>query len=174
MQFNLDKSIEILEKTPTILESYVLGLSDDWLRNNEGQDTWSPYDIIGHLIIGEKTDWMVRIKIILNTSENKSFKPFDRFAQQQEDQNKPIKDLLINFRELRLRNLEELKSLKITQNDLKLTGIHPEFGKVTLEQLLSTWTVHDLGHIGQISRVMAKQYKDSVGPWVNYLGILKK
>ena len=115
---------------------------------------------------------MVRIRIILN-SENKLFEPFDRFAQLQEDQSKPIAELLENFSELRARNLDELKSLKITMDDLKLTGIHPELEKVTLAQLISTWTVHDLGHIAQISRVMAKQYKGEVGPWINYLGILK-
>ncbi|MEM8965405.1 MAG: DinB family protein [Bacteroidota bacterium] len=172
MRFDLNKSIEVLEKTPAVLESYLLGLSDEWLRSNEGENTWSPYDIVGHLIIGEKTDWMVRIRIILN-SENKLFEPFDRFAQLQEDQSKPIAELLENFSELRARNLDELKSLKITMDDLKLTGIHPELEKVTLAQLISTWTVHDLGHIAQISRVMAKQYKGEVGPWINYLGILK-
>ncbi|MEW7291448.1 DinB family protein [Aquimarina sp. 2304DJ70-9] len=174
MQFELNKSIEILEKTPLILKSYLLGLSNEWLRNNEGLNTWSPYEIVGHLIFGEKTDWMIRIRTILSVSENKLFEPFDRFAQLQEDQNKPISELLENFTELRLKNLEELKSLKITEDDLKLTGTHPEFGKVTLKQLISTWTVHDLGHIGQISRVMAKQYKDEVGPWINYLRVLKK
>ena len=174
MQFDLDKSIEVLEKTPAILESYLLDLSDDWLRKNEGGATWSPYTVVGHLIFGEKTDWMVRIKIILNASENKLFEPFDRFAQQKEDQSRPIKDLLLDFRELRSENLDELKSLKITQNELKRTGIHPEFGEVTLEQLIAAWTVHDLGHIGQISRVMAKQYTKEVGPWIAYLGILKK
>ena len=150
------------------------GLSEEWLRNNEGENTWSPYEIVGHLIFGEKTDWMVRIKTILGTSEQKTFEPFDRFAQLKEDPTIPISELLDNFLKLRLKNLEELKKMNIGNKDFKRTGIHPEFGEVTLAQLVSTWAVHDLGHIAQISRVMSKQYKEDVGPWINYLGILKK
>ena len=174
MKFDLTNSIAILEKTPKILESYLSGLSKDWLKNNEGENTWSPYDIIGHLIFGEKTDWIIRTKIILNQSENKTFEPFDRFAQLKENQNKPISELIAEFKSLRKRNLQELKSLNITDKDLELKGIHPEFGEVTLEQLLAAWVVHDLGHIAQISRVMSKQYEANVGPWKAYLGILKK
>ncbi|GMN08674.1 hypothetical protein MTsPCn9_08700 [Croceitalea sp. MTPC9] len=174
MKFDLKNSIEILEKTPKILESYLSGLSNNWLKNNEGKNTWSPYDVIGHLIFGEKTDWIIRAKKILDQSENKMFEPFDRFAQLKENQNKPISKLITEFKGLRKSNLKELKSLNITEKDLKLKGIHPEFGEVTLEQLLSTWVVHDLGHISQISRVMSKQYESNVGPWKAYLGILKK
>ena len=174
MKFDLNNSIEILEKTPEILESYLSGLSNNWLKNNEGKNTWSPYDIIGHLIFGEKTDWIVRTKIILTQSKNKIFKPFDRFAQLKENQNKPIAELIAEFKSLRRSNLKELKSLNITNKDFELKGIHPEFGEVTLEQLLSTWVVHDLGHISQISRVMSKQYEANVGPWKAYLGILNK
>lgn len=174
MKFELDKSIEILEKTPIILEAYLLGLSEEWVKNNEGGDSWSPYDIVGHLIFGELTDWLVRIKTILNSSENKLFEPFDRFAQLKEDQNTPILELLKKFSQLRSENITELKSLNIRKDDLRLKGIHPEFGQVTLEQLIATWAVHDLGHIAQISRVMAKQYKNEVGPWIDYLGVLTK
>lgn len=174
MKFDLNNSIEILEKTPIILESYLNGLSNNWLKNNEGKNTWSPYDIIGHLIFGEKTDWIIRAKTILSQSENKMFEPFDRFAQLKENQNKPISELLIEFKSLRESNLKELKSLNITNKDFKLKGIHPEFGEVTLDQLISTWVVHDLGHISQISRVMSKQYEKNVGPWKAYLGILNK
>jgi len=174
MKFDLNNSIEILEKTPKILESYLSGLSNNWLKNNEGKNTWSPYDIIGHLIFGEKTDWIIRTKTILSKSENKMFEPFDRFAQLKEDQNKPISELLTEFKSLRESNLKELKSLNITNKDFRLKGIHPEFGEVTLDQLLSTWVVHDLGHISQISRVMSKQYEKNVGPWKAYLGILNK
>lgn len=174
MKFNLNDSIEILEKTPKILESYLNGLSNNWLKNNEGEDTWSPYDIIGHLIVGEKTDWIVRAKTILSQSENKIFEPFDRFAQLRQNQNKAISELIAEFKSLRESNLIELKSLTITNKDLELKGIHPAFGEVTLEQLISTWVVHDLGHIAQISRVMAKQYKTNVGPWKAYLGVLSK
>ena len=174
MKFDLTNSITILEKTPKILESYLSGLSKDWLKNNEGENTWSPYDIIGHLIFGEKTDWIIRTKIILNQSENKTFEPFDRFAQLKENQNKPISELIAEFKSLRKSNLQELKFLNITAKDLELKGIHPELGEVTLEQLLAAWVVHDLGHIAQISRVMSKQYEANVGPWKAYLGILKK
>lgn len=173
MQFDLNKSIELLERTPDVLKFWLSGLSNEWLRENEGENTWSPYDVIGHLIFGEKTDWMVRAKIILGASSDKSFKPFDRFAQFQEDQNRSMTELLDEFAAIRAENLIELKALNISKEDLKRTGIHPEFGEVTLEQLLSTWTVHDLGHISQISRVMAKQYREEVGPWINYLSILK-
>ena len=173
MNFELNKSIEVLEKTPQVLESLLNGLSKEWIVNNEGENTWSPYDIVGHLIFGEKTDWIVRIKTILSESENKLFEPFDRFAQLKEDQNKPIQELIKEFKIIRKSNLNELISLNITSEDYNLTGIHPEFGQVTLKQLISTWAVHDLGHIAQISRVMAKQYTEEVGPWINYLGILK-
>ena len=150
------------------------GLSEEWLRNNEGGDSWSPYDIVGHLIFGEKTDWIDRIKIILGDSMDKKFKPFDRLGQFNEDQNRPVSILLKEFRDLRTQNIQLLISLNIQDQDFTRIGFHPEFGEVTLEQLIATWTVHDLGHIAQISRVMAKQYKVEVGPWVNYLGVLKK
>lgn len=174
MNFDLEKSIEILEKTPQVVETFLTGLSVDWIVNNEGENTWSPYDVVGHLIHGEKTDWMIRIKIILRDENNKLFEPFDRFAQLNEDQSRSINELIGEFKTLRENNLMELKSLNIMTNDFDLKGIHPQFGEVSLKQLISTWAVHDLGHIAQISRVMAKQYKDEVGPWVNYLGILKK
>ncbi|MEM6845434.1 MAG: DinB family protein [Bacteroidota bacterium] len=173
MKFGLNKSVEILEKTPEVLKAFLNGLSREWIENNLGEDTWSPYDIVGHLIYGEKTDWIVRVRTILSKSENKLFEPFDRFAQLNQDQGKPINDLIDEFELLRENNLNELASLNITQEDLHRMGVHPEFGNVTLKQLISTWAVHDLGHIAQISRVMAKQYRKEVGPWINYLGILK-
>lgn len=173
MTFNLQKSIEILSKTPDTLNTLLTDLSDDWLRSNEGEHTWSPFDIVGHLIHGEKTDWIVRAKIILSGEENKTFVSFDRFAQEQESKGKTIQELLAEFSRLRKQNLETLAQLQITENDLPKKGIHPELGEVNLKQLLSTWTVHDLGHIAQISRVMAKQYSNEVGPWKAYLGILK-
>lgn len=174
MQFKLNQSIEILERTPFILEQYLSGLSDDWLKGNEGSDTWSPYDILGHLIYGEKTDWLVRIDLILSDSEDKMFEPFDRFAQLNEDQDKSVAILLNEFRELRKVNIEMLKSFNIQESDYSRKGVHPDFGDVTLKQLISTWVVHDLSHIAQISRVMSKRYKYEVGPWINYLGILRK
>ncbi len=174
MNFELSKSLEILAKTPLVLDALLNGLSKEWIENNEGENTWSPFDIVGHLIFGEKTDWMVRIKTILSESENKLFEPFDRYAQLTENQEKTISGLIHEFRDLRRRNLNELNALNITLNDLNRTGIHPEFGEVNLKQLISTWAVHDLGHLAQISRVMSKQYKNEVGPWIDYLGVLKK
>lgn len=174
MEFTLNQSIEILERTPSVISSYLSGLSENWIKNNEGENTWSPYDIVGHLIFGERADWITRIKIIMSDAENKIFEPFDRYAQLEEDQNKPIQDMIEEFKVLRKKNLDELNSLHLTKKDLTRVGIHPEFGTVSLEQLIATWAVHDLGHIGQISRVMAKQYTEEVGPWITYLSILKK
>ena len=172
MKFEIAKSIEILERTPQVLNSLLLGISEEWLFNNEGENTWSPYDVVGHLIQGEKTDWMNRTKIILSDKENKSFEPFDRFAQMTAAK-KPINELLDEFQELRTANILALKSMAITEEKLEMAGIHPALGKATLKELLSTWVVHDLGHISQISRVMARQYQEEVGPWAQYLGILK-
>lgn len=175
MEFEIKKAIEILERTPAMLEAMLLGLSAEWLKENEGENTWSPYDVVGHLIHGEKTDWLPRSKMILSNLADKSFEPFDRFAQMNEHQEqKTIEALLQEFRALRTKNLEDLKSLSIQAADWSKKGIHPEFGEVSLKQLLSAWVVHDLGHISQISRVMAKQYKSAVGPWLAYLEILRK
>lgn len=174
MNFKLNQSIEILKTTPFVIESYLSKLSNDWLRNNEGKNTWSPYDILGHLIFGEKTDWMTRVKTIIGNSSNKMFEPFNRFAQLEEDQNKSIETMIQEFKGLRKKNLDVLISLNITEKDLSRTGTHPEFGEVSLQQLMATWAVHDLGHVAQISRVMAKQYSKEVGPWIEYLSILKK
>jgi hypothetical protein len=173
MKFQLKKAIEILEKTPAVLESFLSGLSGDWLKNNEGDNTWTPYDVVGHLIHGEKTDWTVRAGIILSEKEDKSFIPFDRFAQLKEDKEYTIDELLEEFRDLRTKNLDYLNSLNITEKDFDKKGIHPELGEANLQQLLASWVVHDLGHISQIARVMAKQYQSEVGPWTAYLGILK-
>ncbi|AXG69733.1 DinB superfamily protein [Kordia sp. SMS9] len=174
MTFNLSKSIEILRQTPETLMTMLSSLSDDWLHNNEGEATWSPHAIVGHLIHGEQTDWIVRAKIILSEGNDKTFEPFDRFAQERDSKGKTIHDLLEKFKALRSQNLNELEKLQIMEGDFSKKGVHPDLGEVTLQQLLATWTVHDLGHIAQIARVMAKQYSDEVGPWSAYLGILKK
>lgn len=173
MKYDLEKSIEVLSRTPGTLERLLSGLSDDWIHHNEGPATWSAYDIVGHLIHGERTDWIPRMKIILSDGPNKNFVPFDRFAQLQNEE-KPLAELLQEFRRLREVNITELKSAGISEKLLSRSGIHPEFGKVTLSQLLATWVAHDLNHIGQIARVMAKQYKEAVGPWVPYIGILSQ
>jgi len=173
MEFNLTKSLEILERTPTVLNTLLSGLSDNWTMQNEGGETWSPYDVMGHLIHGERTDWMQRLNIILDSKGDNKFASFDRFAQFEESKGKTLNDLLTEFETIRKANLEKLKALKLNNSHLEMTGIHPKFGSVTMKQLLSTWTVHDLAHTGQIVRVMAKQYKEEVGPWVEYLRILQ-
>lgn len=173
MEFKLEKALQILEKTPSILNSFLLNLSDDWTSCNEGLNTWSAFDILGHLVHGEKTDWISRVDIVLGNGNSNTFTPFDRFAQFEDSKGKSISDLLIEFSELRKQNLKYLKSLNISEANLELTGIHPSFGQVKLNQLLATWVTHDLGHIAQISRVMAKQYKAEVGPWFEYISILK-
>lgn len=177
MNFSLEKSLEILERTPTAYKELLYGVSDEWSMQNEGQKgdekTWSPYDILGHLIHGETTDWIERIEIILSDKPEKNFRLFDRFAQFEESKEKSLKDLLGEFMMLRIMNLEKLKAKNITEADLDKKGIHPSFGEITLRQLLSTWVVHDLNHLAQVTRVMAYQYKDNVGPWKEYLRILK-
>jgi hypothetical protein len=173
MKFNLEKSIEILEKTPTVLNAMLQNISPDWTSNNEGGDSWCVYDIIGHLIHGEKTDWMPRAEIILSENPDKSFTPYDRFAQFKESKGKSLQQLLDEFEILREFNIGNLRSKDISGEDLQRKGIHPAFGEVSLSQLLATWVVHDLNHIAQISRVMAKQYKEAVGPWVEYLRVLQ-
>ena len=170
--FSLDRTIQILERTPGTLESFLSGLSDEWLTMNEGGETWSPFEVVGHLIHGERTDWMVRARIILSQDDQRDFAPFDRFAQKNFDPNENIDIRLQTFRELRTQNLNDLQAMNIDSHNLQRTGIHPEFGEVTLQQLLATWVVHDLGHIAQISRVMAHQYHDEAGPWKAYLRIL--
>jgi len=174
MKFDLHKSIEILERTPLVVEAMLKGVSEEWTAKNEGPDTWSAYDIVGHLVHGEKTDWMARMEIILSDSTNKKFTPFDRFAQFKDSRGKSLQQLIDEFKTLRKKNLLKLRLKKIDSTELLKRGIHPEFGKVNLKQLLATWVVHDLNHIAQIARVMAKQYKTEVGPWVEYLPILNR
>ncbi len=174
MKYQLEKSLEILERTPQVLKTLLAELSEEWLVNNEGINTWSPYDVIGHLIHGEKTDWIPRAKIILEQKEPITFSPFDRFAQFGESKGKTIKELLNEFEQLRLKNIHTLKSFPINGQTLGLTGKHPELGVVTLSQLLATWVTHDLVHIAQIARVMAKQYGEEIGPWRAYIGFFNK
>lgn len=172
MDFNLEKSLQLLERTPAVLKLLLNGLDDDWTKNNEGGETWSPYDVVGHLLHGEVTDWIPRLEKILTDKGDKNFVPFDRFAQFKESEGKPLAQLLDEFAAARARNLAILKSKDITVADYQKTGVHPVFGDVTLGQLLSTWTVHDLSHINQITRVMAKQYRTATGPWIEYLSVL--
>lgn len=172
MNYNLGEAISVLEKTPVVLTAMLDELSQDWTHQNEGKDTWSPFDIIGHLVHGEKTDWMPRLEIVLSTSEEKTFTPYDRFAQFETSKGKSVTSLLTEFRSLRKENLTILRAKKLTEGDLDKQGIHPELGPISLRNMLSAWVVHDLGHIAQISRVMAKQYKEEIGPWTQYLTIV--
>ena len=174
MNFNLKNSIEVLQRTPLTLEQMLSGISEPWILSNEGPDTWSPYDVLGHLIHGENTDWIARLEIILSDGPNKTFASFDRFAQFTECTGKTMADLLQEFKQVRQDNIKILQSKNLSAADLAKTGIHPKFGQVTLAQLLSTWVAHDLDHIFQIARVMAKRYTADVGPWIEYLRILKQ
>ena len=174
MNFKIDKTIEILERTPDILIVMLQGISPEWTTNNEGGETWSVYDIIGHLIHGEKTDWMPRIEIIISDKPAKTFEIFDRFAQFKESKDKSLIQLLDEFKSLRRINLDKLFAMELADKQMEEKGIHPSFGEVRLSQLLAAWVVHDLNHISQISRVIAKQYTEEVGPWIEYLRILKQ
>jgi hypothetical protein len=172
MNFDLDLSIDVLARTPSALQSLLSGLSDPWTRGTEGPDTFSPFDVVGHLIDGEETDWMPRARIILARGENLRFEPYDRFRHRARNIDRTLQSLLDQFARLRSENLAVLRSWQLTTHDLNLTGEHPALGTVTLRQLLAAWVVHDLGHVAQTVRVMAKQYGDEVGPWVPYLPVL--
>ena len=174
MEFELASAIHVLRKTPVTLNSLLRDLPEPWLVQNEGLETWSPYDIVGHLIHGEETDWIPRAKIILEHGETRAFEPFDRVAMFETSKGKSIGELLDMFAQARAENLRELESMNLTSDLLDKRGRHPELGVVTLRQLLSTWVVHDLGHIRQVVRVMSKQYRDAVGPWKAYLSILEE
>jgi DinB superfamily len=174
MEFQLEQATEILRSTPSTLNSLLRHLSDAWIFHNEGPESWSPYDVLGHLIHGEETDWIPRAKIILEDGEARSFEPFDRFAMFEKSRGKSVAELLDTFESLRGVNLKELEAMHLTAAELERRGRHPELGVVTLSQLFATWVVHDLGHIAQVVRVMAKQYGDEVGQWRAYLPILVK
>ena len=177
-EFSLADAIAVLSRTPAALDALLRGLPDSWARGNEGRskdgkDTWSPFDIVGHLIVGERTDWMPRARIILEHGEVRPFDPFDRFAQVKESQGKSLEQLLDEFAGLRKASIAALRALNLQPQHLTRRGRHPALGVVTLSELLATWAVHDLTHLHQISRVMAHQYRDAVGPWSAYLGVMK-
>lgn len=174
MDFQLTHALEVLERTPSVFRALLGGVSEAWTAPNEGPETFSAFDNVGHLVHLERTDWIPRARIILAQGANRTFAPVDRFAQFRESEGKPMARLLDEFAALRAENLETLRGWNLTDAELALQGEHPAFGAVTLRQLLSTWVAHDLGHLAQTSRVMAKQYRDAVGPWRAYLPILDR
>ncbi len=172
MPHDLEQTISLLTRGPATFTALLRDLPESWTSQNEGGETWTAFDIIGHLIHGEKTDWIPRAKIILQSGESQAFTPFDRWAQKRESAGKSLPQLLDEFAALRAENIEILRSFNLTPPDMERRGLHPELGPVTLSQLLATWAVHDLTHLHQASRVMAHQYQDAVGPWSAYLGVL--
>ena len=172
IEFNKDEAVQLIQRTPVVLAELLKDLPRSWIHANEGGDSWSVYDIIGHLVHGEKTDWIPLMNIILDPAGDKKFVPFDRFAQFRNSGDKSLKDLLTEFSELRLSNTEILENAMLSAGDLQKQGIHPAFGSVSLKELLAGWVVHDLNHIGQVCRVLAFQYKKEIGPWTEYMGIL--
>lgn len=174
MDFILEKSLEILETTPDVVRSLLANLSDEWLMSDEGENTWSPIQVLAHMIYCEDEDWMLRAEVILSGAVDQTWQPFDRFGHLALYRNENLTTLLDLFEKKRGVNLQKLRSHNLNANDLEKEGTHPAFGKVKLSQLLATWTVHDLNHLSQISRVMAKQYEKAVGPWSAYLGIYRK
>jgi hypothetical protein len=174
MEFNLDDGAAVLERTPQVLTAMLSGLPPAWTDATEGPDTWSPYDVIGHLIQGERSDWIPRAALILAQGEHRTFTPFDRFAQFEASKGKSLSELLDEFARLRAGNIVTLKAMRLDDAKLALEGEHPKFGGVSLRQLLATWVAHDLGHIVQISRVMARQYRDAIGPWREFLSVMDR
>jgi hypothetical protein len=172
MDFKLSQATPILRRTPRVIRALLAGLPEPWITATEGPDSWSPFDIVGHLIHGERTDWIPRVEWIIAHGESRPFPPFDRVAMLEASRGKTLNELLDTFAKLRAESIAHLRSLKLKKKDLKLRGTHPEFGQVTMSQHLATWVAHDLGHISQIVRVMAQQYERAVGPWIKYLPLL--
>jgi len=174
MEFDLERGIAVLDRTPRVFHTMLSALGPEWTDATEGPETWSPFVIVGHLIHAERTDWITRAEIILAQGENRRFTPYDRFAQFRESQGKLLGELLDEFAQLRADNLATLAGWGLTEAQLALEGEHPAFGTVALRQLLATWVAHDLGHVAQTARVMAKQYREAVGPWRAYLPVLDR
>jgi hypothetical protein len=174
MTFQLDHALAVLGRTPAALDALLRGLGDGWVMSNYGEKTFSPFDVVGHLIHGERTDWMVRVRHILDHGAGRPFVPFDRYAMYEASKGKTVAELLDTFAALRAENLAALRALRLTPEQLDRRGMHPELGTVTLAELLATWVVHDLNHLHQIAKAMAYQYRDQVGPWTAYLSILPK
>jgi hypothetical protein len=173
MKQNLQDTIALLTRTPAVLDALLRDLPDAWSLRNEGEDTWSAYGVVGHLIHGERTDWIQRARIVLQSGETRAFEPFDRLGMVRECEGESLGQLLDEFSRLRSENLGELRAWNLRQEDLERRGRHPALGVVTLSELMAAWAVHDLTHLHQISRVMAHQYREAVGPWSAYLGVLQ-
>ncbi|WP_456274125.1 DinB family protein [Bacillus sp. AK031] len=174
MNFKFEEAIELLEKTPKSLEALLAGLPAGWIQCNEGKDTWNAGEVIGHLIESENTNWIPRLRMIIEEGERKTFPPFDRFSHLTETRKKSVEEKLGEFSRLRTENIISLRKLVSPEEHLELTGFHPAFGSVKARELVSAWVVHDLTHIAQVARVMAERYREDVGPWEEYLGILKR
>lgn len=174
MNFQLTDAIAVLGRTPGVLHTLLANLPEPWVMNNYGPQTFSPFDVVGHLIHGERTDWMVRVRLILEHGPAKAFEPFDRYAMIEQNKGKPINELLESFATLRMENVAQLATLNLGPRELALRGKHPALGEVTMENLLATWVAHDLNHIHQVAKCMAWQYRDAVGPWREYLTILPR
>ena len=172
--FAIEEGVAILARTPPALDALLRGLPDGWIAAHEGGQTWSLFDVVGHLIHGERTDWMPRVRRILEDGDGRAFDTFDRLAQFASSEGRTLPTLLDEFAALRQENLRELAGLRLTDRDLERRGRHPQLGAVTLRQLLATWVAHDLGHLAQVGRVMAKQYRAAVGPWRAYLPVLDR
>jgi hypothetical protein len=174
LDFELNEGMSVLERTPGTLRALLAGLPPRWIDGDEGPETFSAFENLAHLIHGERTDWIPRASIILAQGQNRRFEPFDRFAHQRESAGKSLAELLDEFAALRAANLSTLRGWTLGERELALEGEHPALGIVTLRQLLATWVAHDLGHVAQTARVLAKQYREAVGPWRAYLPILDR
>jgi hypothetical protein len=173
MSHNLDDTLSLLARTPATLNTLLRDLPESWTLRNEGENTWNAFDVVGHLVHGERADWMPRVNCILQHGEAQAFEPFDRWAQDRESKGKSLAQLLDEFASLRSENLAALCALNLQPQDLARRGLHPSLGTVTLSQLLATWAAHDMTHLHQLSRIMAWQYRENVGPWSQYLGVLQ-
>jgi hypothetical protein len=169
----LNECMSVLTRTPAVLDTWLRGLPEGWTSATEGEGTWSPFVVVGHLIHGERTDWMQRLEIILKHGEARPFDPFDREAQFRESVGKPLASLLDEFAEARSANVARLQELKLGAAELERVGVHPTLGRVTARELLATWTAHDLAHLVQIGRVMAKRYREDVGPFAQFLSVMR-
>ncbi|HEV2113130.1 MAG TPA: DinB family protein [Terriglobales bacterium] len=172
-EHNLQTTIALLSRTPAALNVLLRDLPESWTHRNEGENTWSAFDVVGHLIHGERTDWIPRARMILEHGESRAFERFDRFAQERESHGRSLPELLDEFARVRSENLATLREMKLTPQQLALRGLHPRLGAVTLSNLLATWAAHDLTHLHQLSRILAHQYREAVGPWTKYLGVMQ-